>query len=90
MIICQKKALKEKDYEYQELVTFTIMVLMELQFVPLLGHANVNVSLISYYLKNKQGLLEHMTIDYFETYLELLEELTNDSSSLNNRDTFFK
>lgn len=53
-------------------------------------HANVNVSLISYYFKNKQGLLEHMTIDYFETYLELLEELTNDSSSLNNWDTFFQ
>ncbi|MDV2581233.1 forespore capture DNA-binding protein RefZ [Alkalibacillus haloalkaliphilus] len=37
--------------------------------------ANVNVSLISYYFKNKQGLLEQMTIDYYENYLAILDYL---------------
>ncbi|MDQ0351269.1 AcrR family transcriptional regulator [Alkalibacillus filiformis] len=37
--------------------------------------ANVNVSLISYYFKNKQGLLEQMTVDYYENYLAMLDQL---------------
>ncbi|GAA0484346.1 transcriptional regulator RefZ [Salinibacillus aidingensis] len=36
--------------------------------------AKVNVSMISYYFKNKQGLLEHLIIDYYETYLQELED----------------
>ena len=40
--------------------------------------ADVNVSLISYYFKNKQGLLETMTVDYYERYLELVENLLED------------
>ncbi|MGM8215623.1 forespore capture DNA-binding protein RefZ [Bacillaceae bacterium W0354] len=51
--------------------------------------ADVNVSLISYYFKNKQGLLEHMTVEYFETYLTLLEDLTKDEETLQDWDTFF-
>src|SRR5690625_5039542 len=40
--------------------------------------AKVNVSLISYYFKNKQGLLETMTVEYFENYIALLEKLNED------------
>lgn len=36
--------------------------------------ADVNVSLISYYFKSKQGLLEHAVIHYYESYLEMMEE----------------
>ncbi|MEQ6377828.1 forespore capture DNA-binding protein RefZ [Bacillaceae bacterium S4-13-58] len=36
--------------------------------------AKVNPSLISYYFKNKKGLLETLMIDYFEPYMELLEK----------------
>lgn len=41
--------------------------------------ASVNVSLISYYFKSKQGLFEFAVIDYYETYLRVLEDsLQND------------
>lgn len=36
--------------------------------------ANVNVSLISYYFKSKQGLLEFAVMDYYENYLQQLEQ----------------
>lgn len=36
--------------------------------------ANVNVSLISYYFKGKQGLLEYAVMTYYEDYLKQLEE----------------
>ncbi|MEN1968200.1 forespore capture DNA-binding protein RefZ [Lentibacillus sp. N15] len=36
--------------------------------------ACVNVSLISYYFKSKQGLLEHVVTQYYELYLKLMEE----------------
>ncbi|WP_017186689.1 forespore capture DNA-binding protein RefZ [Alkalibacillus haloalkaliphilus] len=42
--------------------------------------ANVNVSLISYYFKNKQGLLEQMTVDYYENYLAMLDHLIEHQS----------
>lgn len=35
--------------------------------------AEVNVSLISYYFKSKQGLFESLAVSYFEPYLEILE-----------------
>ncbi|WP_173915830.1 forespore capture DNA-binding protein RefZ [Halobacillus sp. Marseille-Q1614] len=35
--------------------------------------ANVNVSLIHYYFKSKQGLFESLAIQYFEPYLEMIE-----------------
>ncbi|MGR9049054.1 forespore capture DNA-binding protein RefZ [Halobacillus faecis] len=35
--------------------------------------ANVNVSLIHYYFKSKQGLFESLAVSYFEPYLEMLE-----------------
>ncbi|PKR79295.1 TetR/AcrR family transcriptional regulator [Halalkalibacillus sediminis] len=50
--------------------------------------AKVNVSLISYYFKNKQGLLEKMTVDYFEQYLELLEQLSVENS-IDDSNQFF-
>jgi len=37
-------------------------------------HASVNVSLISYYFKGKQGLLEYAVTNYYETYIKLMEE----------------
>src|SRR5690625_2470731 len=52
--------------------------------------ANVNVSLISYYFKNKQGLLEYMTVEYFENYLKLLEEITTDEKSIKETKTLLK
>lgn len=36
--------------------------------------ATVNVSLIHYYFKSKQGLLEYTIIDYYETYMAYLEK----------------
>jgi len=36
--------------------------------------ASVNVSLISYYFKNKQGLLEYAVTNYYEEYLKTIEE----------------
>lgn len=36
--------------------------------------AAVNVSLISYYFKSKQGLLEHAVTQYYEAYLKTIEE----------------
>ncbi|MFD1362273.1 forespore capture DNA-binding protein RefZ [Lentibacillus salinarum] len=35
--------------------------------------ATVNVSLISYYFKSKQGLLEYAVTQYYEAYLETIE-----------------
>ncbi|WP_188206434.1 forespore capture DNA-binding protein RefZ [Alkalibacillus aidingensis] len=52
--------------------------------------ADVNVSLISYYFKNKQGLLEHMTVDYFEGYIALLESLMEGHPSKGSPDHFFQ
>ncbi|RPF55341.1 forespore capture DNA-binding protein RefZ [Aquisalibacillus elongatus] len=51
-------------------------------------HANVNVSMIKYYFNNKQGLLEHMTVDYFEKYIDMLEEITNEEE-LTDQEHFF-
>lgn len=36
--------------------------------------ASVNVSLISYYFKSKQGLLEYAVTSYYEEYLKMMEE----------------
>lgn len=52
--------------------------------------ANVNVSLISYYFKNKQGLLETMTVDYYENYLALLERVINDQQESFSTDRIFE
>ncbi|MFD1019053.1 forespore capture DNA-binding protein RefZ [Thalassobacillus hwangdonensis] len=38
------------------------------------GQANVNVSLINYHFKSKQGLLETLIVDYYELYLERIEQ----------------
>lgn len=43
--------------------------------------ASVNVSLISYYFKSKQGLLEHAVTNYYETYLNTMEEVLNDAEA---------
>ncbi|MFC2948665.1 forespore capture DNA-binding protein RefZ [Virgibacillus sediminis] len=37
--------------------------------------ASVNVSLISYYFKSKQGLLEYAVTQYYEAYLKRMEEV---------------
>ncbi|GGB27302.1 forespore capture DNA-binding protein RefZ [Virgibacillus dakarensis] len=41
--------------------------------------ACVNVSLISYYFKSKQGLLEHGVTQYYETYLKTIEDTLQQS-----------
>ncbi|TQS76289.1 TetR/AcrR family transcriptional regulator [Ornithinibacillus gellani] len=41
--------------------------------------ADVNVSLISYYFKGKQGLLEFAVTSYYEAYLKELEDTWNES-----------
>lgn len=44
--------------------------------------ANVNVSLISYYFKGKQGLLEYAVTRFYETYLHHVEETIEKTKSL--------
>ncbi|MFC4022514.1 forespore capture DNA-binding protein RefZ [Oceanobacillus longus] len=44
--------------------------------------ASVNVSLISYYFKGKQGLLEYAVTNYYEEYLKTLEETIEETDSL--------
>lgn len=44
--------------------------------------AGINVSLISYYFKSKQGLLEYAVIQYYEAYLEAIEISLNENKSL--------
>ncbi|GAB3065375.1 forespore capture DNA-binding protein RefZ [Virgibacillus ainsalahensis] len=44
--------------------------------------ASVNVSLISYYFKSKQGLLEYAVTQYYEAYLTTMEESLDQSESL--------
>lgn len=46
--------------------------------------ASVNVSLISYYFKSKQGLLEYAITQYYETYLEGLEKVIQQTASLSS------
>ncbi|HLR40421.1 MAG TPA: forespore capture DNA-binding protein RefZ [Virgibacillus sp.] len=43
--------------------------------------ATVNVSLISYYFKSKQGLLEYAVIQYYEAYLKIMEETLEQTKS---------
>src|SRR5690625_2348271 len=52
--------------------------------------ANVNVSLISYYFKSKQGLLEHAVINYYEQYFETIEEMMRQQKHLEHIDLFKK
>jgi len=54
------------------------------------SRASINVSLISYYFKSKQGLLEYAVTNYFENYLQLLEEEIQANKSLNNIDQLKK
>ncbi|QKY69696.1 forespore capture DNA-binding protein RefZ [Lentibacillus sp. CBA3610] len=44
--------------------------------------ADINVSLISYYFKSKQGLLEYAVTQYYEAYLETIEASLEESESL--------
>ncbi|RYG74932.1 TetR/AcrR family transcriptional regulator [Lentibacillus lipolyticus] len=44
--------------------------------------AAVNVSLISYYFKSKQGLLEYAVTQYYEAYLETIERCLQENESL--------
>ncbi|WP_339228405.1 forespore capture DNA-binding protein RefZ [Oceanobacillus sp. FSL K6-2867] len=44
--------------------------------------ASVNVSLISYYFKSKQGLLEYAVTNYYEEYLKTIEEELENAASL--------
>lgn len=44
--------------------------------------AGVNVSLISYYFKGKQGLLEYAVTNYYESYLVALENTLQTDESL--------
>lgn len=46
--------------------------------------AGVNVSLISYYFKSKQGLLEYAVTEYYEAYLKTMEQSLHESEKLSN------
>lgn len=48
--------------------------------------AQVNVSLISYYFKGKQGLLEFAVTDYYEKYLETIEAIIGQNQDLHALD----
>lgn len=52
--------------------------------------ASVNVSLISYYFKSKQGLLEYALIEYYETYLQDIEQTIELNKSLSTLEQFKK
>lgn len=52
--------------------------------------ASVNVSLISYYFKGKQGLLEYAVTNYYETYLSLIEETLENHQELTNMEKLKK
>lgn len=47
--------------------------------------AAVNVSLISYYFKSKQGLLEYAVTDYYEHYLEAVEAALQANASYDKK-----
>jgi len=49
--------------------------------------ADVNVSLISYYFKSKQGLLEYAVTSYYEAYLETMEQSLHESQGLSSLET---
>lgn len=49
-------------------------------------NAQVNVSLISYYFKSKQGLLEYAVTKYYEAYFEQLDEKLVETESLSNQE----
>ncbi|WJE14655.1 forespore capture DNA-binding protein RefZ [Halobacillus sp. ACCC02827] len=51
--------------------------------------ADVNVSLIHYYFKSKQGLFESLAVSYFEPYLEMLES-EQPSAAENNMNELVK
>src|SRR5699024_1862676 len=48
--------------------------------------ASVNVWLISYYLKHKQGLLEYVVTRYYEAYLNDVEEVEVESQTNSSMD----
>lgn len=48
--------------------------------------ADVNVSLISYYFKGKQGLLEYAVTQFYENYLQHIEETIETSTKLSALD----
>src|SRR5699024_8465169 len=50
--------------------------------------AQINISQISYYFKHKQGLLEYIVTDYYEDYLEALEETLKNSEDMLDREVF--
>lgn len=52
--------------------------------------ANVNVSLISYYFKGKQGLLEYAITHYYEEYLITIEESLENAKGLVAKDILKK
>ncbi|WLV23797.1 forespore capture DNA-binding protein RefZ [Aciduricibacillus chroicocephali] len=49
--------------------------------------AGVNVSLISYYFKSKQGLLEYAVTEYYEAYLQTMEQSLHESEGLSSLET---
>jgi len=52
--------------------------------------ASVNVSLISYYFKSKQGLLEYAVTQYYEAYLEIIENTLKQANSLTSMEKLKK
>jgi len=52
--------------------------------------ANVNVSLISYYFKSKQGLLEYAVINYYEQYFETIQKIMEETQHSDHIDLFKK
>lgn len=52
--------------------------------------ASVNVSLISYYFKSKQGLLEFSVTQYYEAYLQAMEDILQQTESLSAGDKLNK
>jgi AcrR family transcriptional regulator len=52
-------------------------------------NANVNVSIISYYFKNKKGLLEYLISSYLDQYIKVMEDVMH-TDNHNAKDCLFQ
>jgi AcrR family transcriptional regulator len=50
------------------------------------ANANVNVATVSYYFKNKKGLLEHLISSYLDQYIKVMESAILQSKHQNTRE----
>ncbi|MBM6617433.1 forespore capture DNA-binding protein RefZ [Bacillus suaedaesalsae] len=52
--------------------------------------AGVNIANVSYYFKNKQGLLEYLISSYMDQYIQVIERVMKKAESQNSRESLFQ